>query len=134
MDIWKNIGWDSIMYLAAIAGIDPTLYEAAEIDGCNRLKRMRYITIPGIRGTIGLLFIMGVGGLLSSGFDQIFLLRTPGNMSVADTLDTFVVRVGLQNGQFGYATSIGLIQGIVGLILVVSANKICKRMTEVSLW
>lgn len=134
MDIWKNIGWDSIMYLAAIAGIDPTLYEAAEIDGCNRLKKMWYVTIPGIRGTIGLLFIMGVGGLLSSGFEQIYLLRTPGNMDVADTLDTFVVRVGLLNGQFGYATAIGLIQGIVGLILVIVANKICRKMTEISLW
>ena len=134
MDIWKNIGWDSIMYLAAIAGIDPSLYEAAEIDGCNRLKKMWYITLPGIRGTIGLLFIMGVGGLLSTGFEQIYLLRTPGNMDVADTLDTFVVRVGLLNGQFGYATAIGLIQGIVGLILVVTANKICKKVTEISLW
>jgi len=134
MDLWRNIGWDSILYLAAISGVDPALYEAAEIDGCNKLKKMWYITLPGIRGTIGLLFIMGIGGLLSSGFEQIYLLRTPGNMSVADTLDTFVVRVGLQGGQFGYATAIGLIQGIVGLILVVVCNKISKKMTEVSLW
>src|SRR5690606_2543501 len=119
MDLWRNIGWDSILYLAAISGVDPALYEAAEIDGCTKLKKMWYITLPGIRGTIGLLFIMGIGGLLSSGFEQIYLLRTPGNMSVADTLDTFVVRVGLQGGQFGYATAIGLIQGVVGLILVV---------------
>lgn len=134
MDLWRNIGWDSILYLAAISGVDPALYEAAEIDGCTKLKKMWYITLPGIRGTIGLLFIMGIGGLLSSGFEQIYLLRTPGNMSVADTLDTFVVRVGLQGGQFGYATAIGLIQGVVGLILVVVCNKISKKMTEVSLW
>lgn len=134
MDLWKNIGWNSIIYLAAISGIDPTLYEAASIDGCSKLKKMWHITIPGIRGTIGLLFIIGVGGLLSSGFEQIFLLRTPGNMSVADTLDTFVVRIGLMGGQFGYATAVGLVQGIVGLVLVIVCNKLSRKFTEVSLW
>lgn len=134
MDLWRNIGWDSIMYLAAISGIDPTLYEAAEMDGCGKLKKMWHITLPSIRGTIGILFIMGVGGLLSSGVEQIWLLRTPGNMSLADTLDVYVVRVGLQGGQFGYATAIGLIQGLVGLILVIICNRICKKLTEVSLW
>ena len=134
MDLWRNIGWDSIIYLAAISSVDTALYEAAEMDGCNKLKKMWHITLPGIRGTIGLLFIMGVGGLLSSGVEQVWLLRTPGNMSLADTLDVYVLRVGLQGGQFGYATAIGLIQGLVGLILVVVCNKICKKMTEVSLW
>jgi putative aldouronate transport system permease protein len=134
MDLWRNIGWDSIIYLAAISGVDLSLYEAASIDGCSKLKKMWHITLPGIRGTIGLLFIMGVGGLLSSGFEQIYLLRTPGNMSVADTLDTFVVRIGLMNGQFGYATAVGLVQGIVGLILVVICNKLSKKYTEVGLW
>lgn len=134
MDLWRNIGWDSIIYLAAISGVDLALYEAASIDGCSKLRKMWHITLPGIRGTIGLLFIIGVGGLLSSGFEQIFLLRTPGNMSVADTLDTFVVRIGLMNGQFGYATAVGLVQGIVGLILVVVCNKISKKLTEVGLW
>ncbi|NTV78003.1 MAG: sugar ABC transporter permease [Clostridiales bacterium] len=134
MDLWRNIGWDSIIFLAAIAGVDQALLEAAEIDGCGKLKKMWHVTLPSIRGTIGLLFIMGVGGLLSTGFEQIYLLRTPGNMEVADTLDTFVVRIGLLNGQFGYATAIGLIQGVVGLILVISCNKISKKLTEVSLW
>ena len=134
MDIWRNIGWDSIIYLAAIAGVDAELYEAAEMDGCGKLGRIWHITLPGIRGTIGLLFIMGIGGLLSSGFEQIYLLRTPGNMQLADTLDVYVVRIGLQGGQFGYASAIGLIQGLVGLVMVVAANKICKKMTEVSLW
>ncbi|SHO53201.1 ABC transporter permease [Anaerocolumna xylanovorans] len=134
MDLWRNIGWDSIIYLAAISGVDLSLYEAASIDGCSKLKKMWHITLPGIRGTIGLLFIMGVGGLLSSGFEQIYLLRTPGNMSVADTLDTFVVRIGLMNGQFGYATAVGLVQGVVGLVLVVVCNKLSKKFTEVSLW
>ncbi len=134
MDIWRNIGWDSIIYLGAIAAVDMELYEAASIDGCNRLGQIWHVTLPGIRATIGLLFIMGVGGLLSSGFEQMWLLRTPGNMSVADTLDVWVVRIGLQKGQFGYASAVGLIQGLVGLILVVTANRICKRFTEVGLW
>lgn len=134
MDLWRNIGWDSIIYLAAISGVDTALYEAADMDGCSKLKKMWHITLPSIRGTIGLLFIMGVGGLLSSGFEQIYLLRTPGNMNYADTLDTYVVRVGLQGGQFGYATAIGLIQGVVGLILVIVCNKISKKITEVGLW
>ena len=133
-NIWKEVGWDSIIYLAAISSVDTALYEAAEMDGCGKLKKMWHITLPGIRGTIGLLFIMGIGGLLSSGVDQIWLLRTPGNMTLADTLDVYVVRVGLQGGQFGYATAIGLIQGVVGLILVVISNKICKKVTEVGLW
>ncbi|MBQ8159773.1 MAG: sugar ABC transporter permease [Clostridia bacterium] len=134
MDIWRNIGWDSIIYLAAISGVDQELYEAASMDGCNRLGQCWHVTLPGIRGTIGLLFIMGVGGLLSSGFEQMWLLRTPGNMAVADTLDVYVVRIGLQNGQFGYASAIGLIQGLVGLVLVVATNSISKKFTEVALW
>ena len=134
MDLWRNIGWDSIIYLAAISSVDQELYEAASMDGCNRLGQIWHVTLPGIRGTIGLLFIMGVGGLLSSGFEQMWLLRTPGNMAVADTLDVYVVRIGLQNGQFGYASAIGLIQGLVGLFLVVTTNAVSKKFTEVGLW
>ena len=104
------------------------------MDGCGKLKKMWHITLPSIRGTIGLLFIMGVGGILSSGVDQIYLLRTPGNMSLADTLDIYVLRIGLLNGQYGYATAIGLIQGLVGLFMVLVCNKISRKATEVSLW
>lgn len=134
MDLWQNIGWNSIIYLAAIATVDAELYEAAEVDGCNRFGRIWHVTLPGIRGTIGLLLIMSVGGLLSSGFSQIYLLRTAGNMNVSDTLDIYVVRVGLQRGQFGYASAVGLIQGLVGLCLVVIANTISRRVSEISLW
>lgn len=132
--LWKTIGWNSIIYLAAIAGIDPTLYEAAEIDGANRWHEIRYVTLPGIRSTAGILFILGLGGLISTGFEQIYLLRTPGNMEVADILDTYVIQVGLTGGQYGYATAVGLIQGIVGFIMVVVANKISKKYTEIGVW
>lgn len=134
MDIWQNIGWDSIIYLAAISAVDAELYEAAQVDGCNRIKRIWHVTLPGISNTICLLFIMSIGGLLSSGFNQMYLLRTAGNANVADTLDVYVVRIGLQKGQFGYASAIGLIQGLVGLFLVVTANTISKRVSEVGLW
>lgn len=134
MDLWKGIGYSSIIYLAAISGVDPELYEAAEIDGCGRIKKIWHVTLPCIAGTIGILFILSVGGLISSSYSQILLLRTPGNMALADTLDLFVVRVGLQNGQFGYATAVGLVQGLVGLCLVVTANKISRKYAEVSVW
>ena len=134
MDTWMYIGWDSIIYLAAISNIDQQLYEAAQIDGCNRFKSILHVTIPGILGTVCLLLIMNVGGLLSSGVSQMWLLRTPGNMAVADTLDVYVLRTGLQNGQFGYASAIGLIQGVVGLVLVVATNSISKRVADVGLW
>ena len=123
-----------ILFSMDLSSVDLALYEAAEMDGCGKLGKMWHITLPGIRGTIGLLFIMGVGGLLSSGVEQIWLLRTPGNMSLADTLDVYVLRIGIQGGQFGYATAIGLIQGLVGLVLVVGCNRICKKITEVGLW
>ena len=134
MDLWKGIGWSSILYLAAMSDIDPALYEAARIDGASRFQQMRYITLPGIKGTIGLLFIMGIGGLLSSGYDQILLLQTPGNQPVSQTLDVYVVEIGLANGQFGYATAIGLIQGVVGFFMISLFNWLGRKFTEVSLW
>ena len=117
---------------------DPGRYVGVHHDdhrvGAGRFQRIMHVTLPGIRSTIGLLFIMGVGGLLSSGFQQMWLLRTPGNMTVADTLDVYVVRIGLQQGQFGYASAIGLVQGVVGLVLVVTTNTLSKKFTEVGLW
>lgn len=133
-DIWKTIGWGSIIYLAAMSGIDPELYEAARLDGAHKGQEIFYITIPGIKTTIGILFILGLGGLISSGFEQVFLLRTPGNMALADTLDVYVINTGLSGGQYGYATAVGLIQGIVGLILVTLGNKASRKYTEVSVW
>ena len=132
--IWKGIGWGSIIYLAAIAGIDPLLYEAATIDGANRFKQMIHITLAGILPTIGILFILELGTILRTGFEQNFLLRTPGNMAKADILDTYVVQIGLMQGQYGYATAIGLMQGFAGLIFVVVANKISKKVTDIGLW
>jgi len=106
----------------------------SRIDGANKAHEIIHVTLPGIRSTVGILFILGLGGLISSGYEQIMLLRTPGNMSLADTLDVYVIQMGLLDGQYGYATAVGLIQGIVGLILVYTANRISIKLTEISVW
>lgn len=134
IDIWKNIGWGSIIYLAAISGIDQQLYEAARIDGASKRHEVWHVTIPGIKSTIGIQFILGLGSLVSTGYDQLLLLRKPGNQDLVDTLDVFVIDQGLSKGNYAYATAVGLMQGIVGLILVVCANKLSKKYTEVSVW
>ncbi|MFD0695548.1 ABC transporter permease [Paenibacillus sp. GCM10027628] len=132
--IWQSIGWDSIIYLAAMAGINPELHEAARIDGANKWHEIWHVTLPGIRLTISILFILSLGSILQAGFDQIYLMRTPGNMELADILDTYIIRVGLQNGQYGYATAVGLMQGIIGLILVVAANRASRKFFDESIW
>ncbi|MDD9266697.1 ABC transporter permease [Paenibacillus sp. GCM10023248] len=132
--IWKTVGWDSIIYLAAIAGINPELYEAGRIDGASKWREIWNITLPIIRPTIMILFILSLGSILSAGYDQLYLLRTPGNMDVSEILDTYVISVGLQSGQYGYATAVGMLQGVIGLILVVAANRIARRFSETSVW
>ncbi|MCQ6559457.1 ABC transporter permease [Paenibacillus mendelii] len=132
--VWKSIGWDSIIYLAAIAGINPDMYEAARMDGASKWREIWHITIPSIMPTILILFILSLGSILSAGFDQLYLLRTPGNMHLSDILDTYIIRVGLQGGQYGYATAVGLMQGLIGFILVVLANRLSRRISDTSVW
>jgi len=132
--IWKTIGWDSIIYLAAIAGINQDMYEAAKIDGASKWNEVWHITLPSIRPTIMIVFILSLGSILSAGFDQLYLLRMPGNSELADILDTYVIRVGLQQGQYGYATAVGMMQGLVGLILVIIANRLARKLSDSSLW
>ncbi len=120
--------------MAAIASINPELHEAAKIDGANKWHEIWHVTLPGIRLTISILFILSLGSILQAGFDQIYLMRTPGNMELADILDTYIIRVGLQNGQYGYATAVGLMQGIIGLILVVTANRASKKFFDELIW
>jgi len=131
---WKSIGWDSIIYLAAIAGVNSDMYEAARIDGASKLREIWNVTLPSITPTILILFILSLGNILSAGFDQIYLLRTPGNAHLADILDTYIIRVGLQEGQYGYATAVGLMQGLIGLFLVVVVNRISRKLSDTSLW
>lgn len=136
--IWKEAGWESIIYLAALAGISPELYEAASIDGANRLQKMLHISWPGIRGTVTVLLILAVGQLMSGGgamtgssFDQIFNLYSSPVYEVADTIDTFVYRISFTIGaNFGYVTAAGLVKSVINLVLLYTANSVTKKIGE----
>ena len=131
-NIWKEFGWDSIIYMAALTGIDPQLYEAAGIDGANRLQKMLHITWPGIRSTVCIMLILQVGGIMSgASFDQVFNLYSAPVYPVADTIDTFVYRKSFMLGtNFGYTTAVGLLKSVIGVGMIWGANKITTKMGE----
>ena len=129
-DIWKGVGWGSIVYVAAITGIDQQLYEAARIDGAKKLQEIWHITLPSIRPTIITLFIFAVGGLMSAGFDQIYNLYSGAVYEVADVLDTFVYRNGIGDGNYSYATAAGLFQNVIGFALLIVTNFIVKKLSD----
>lgn len=128
--IWKGAGWGTIVYLAAITNVDEQLYEAAEMDGASKLRKMWHITLPCIRPTIVTLLILKVGDVLELGFEHMFLLMNSMNRDVAQIFDTFVYTAGIRNGQLSYSTAVGLFKGLVGLVLVVAANKLAKKVGE----
>ncbi len=133
-DIWKNVGWNSIIYLAAITGIDPVMYEAAEIDGCGRLRRIWYITLPSIRSTIVILLIMNMGSLFSSNFDQMYMLNVGPVGDVAETIDTYVYNYGVKKLNYGIGTALGIVRMGVAFVLISIANFIAKRFGESGIW
>ncbi len=133
-DIWKEAGWGTVVYLAAITNISPDLYEAATVDGATRFQKIWNITLPAIAGTIAIMLILRTGSLLSAGFDQMYVLQTSATMDVGDVLDTFVYRYGLAQGRFSYAAAAGLFQSVVGLILVSLSNFITGRMGQDGIW
>lgn len=134
MNLWKETGFASIVFIAAIAGIDTQLYEAARIDGANKLKQIIHVTLPGILPTIVVMFIMKIGNLLNVGYESIILLYQPATYETADVISTYVYRSGLTDGRYDFATAVGLFNSIVALVLVVSANKLSRKLTESSLW
>ena len=125
--IWKETGWGTIIFLAALAGVDVELYEAAIVDGAGRLRRLIHITLPSIMSTIVVLLILRIGYVLDNGFEQIFLMTNALNHSVADVFDTYVYEVGLRLGAFSYSTAIGMFKAVVGLILIWSTNFLAKK-------
>jgi len=125
--IWKETGWGSIIFLAAIAGIDPQLYEAAKIDGASRWKQVLHVTLPGMIPTISIMLILTVPNLLNVGFDQIFPLQNPLNLPISEVIDTYVVKTGINLGYFGPAAAIGLAMSIVQFLLVIGANQLSKN-------
>ena len=128
--VWKEVGWNTIIYLAAMAGIDPTLYEAAEIDGCNRYHKMWFITLPGIRATIIILLIMSIGHILDAGFELQYLLRNGLIQDVAETIDIFVLEYGIKMSNFSLATAAGMFKNVVNITLIFLANWIARRSGE----
>jgi len=132
--ILKEAGWGAIIYLAALSGIDPQQYEAATMDGATRFQKLIYVTLPGIRNTIILLFILQIGRMMDYGFEQIFILYNPMVYDVGDVLSTYIYRIGLQDARFSVATAIGFFQSFIGLILIWVANTIARRTSNVSIW
>ncbi len=132
--IWKDFGWSSIVFLAALTGINPEIYEAAEIDGANRIQRIIHVTIPGLTPVITIMFIFAVGKLITDDFDQIFNLYNPAVYKVGDVLSTYTYRVGLVQMRYSYATAVGMFKNIISFALVLTANTITKRINEYGLW
>ncbi|MDR1971284.1 MAG: ABC transporter permease subunit [Treponema sp.] len=128
--VWKEVGWNTIIYLAAIVGIDPTLYEAAEIDGSNRYQKMWHITLPGIKPTITILLIMSIGRILDAGFEMQYLLRNGLIQDVSDTIDIFVLEFGFRHNNFSLATAAGMFKNVVNVTLIFIANWIARKTGE----
>lgn len=133
-NIWKGCGWSSVVYLAAIMGIDSQLYEAAELDGASRMQRIIHVTIPSILPTIVIMFIFAMGGVINDDFDQIYNLLNARVMSVGDVIGTYTYRVGLQQMDYGYATAVGLFKNVVALFLIGISNFVSKKVSGSSLW
>ncbi|WP_425431923.1 ABC transporter permease [Gracilibacillus ureilyticus] len=131
--IWKEVGWGTIIYLAAITAINPSLYEAAVIDGANRFKQTLYITLPLMLPTITVLFLLNIGNFLELGFDQIYNLLTPMTYSVGDIIETYVYRAGVLQGQYSLTTAIGLFQSVIGFVLLWIFNRLARK-SEQGLW
>jgi len=133
-NVWQEMGWNAIIYIAAISGIDDSLYEAGMIDGANRFQQTIFITLPSISGTVVISLILAVGGMLSVGSEKILLLMNDLNKETADVISTYVYRLGLIDNNYSYSTAVGLFDAVIGLILVGGANLVSRRITGTSLW
>ncbi|MBP1995152.1 ABC transporter permease [Paenibacillus eucommiae] len=132
--IWKEVGWGMIIYLAAIAGIDPQQYEAARMDGAGKLRQVWHITLPGMRHIIVIMFILSIGGIMDAGFEQIFLLYSPPVYEVSDIIDTYVYRKGLVEVQYSFAAAVGLFKSVIAFALILSANYVAKKFDQEGIW
>ncbi|WP_152393846.1 ABC transporter permease [Paenibacillus guangzhouensis] len=132
--IWQEIGYSSILYLAAITGIDAEMYEAAKMDGCSKFKQIIHITLPSLRPTIITLFILAIGGIISVGFDKILLMYSPATYDVADVISTYVYRKGIIDQDYGFSSAIGLFNSLVSIVFVFGANYFSRKLLKESLW
>lgn len=132
--VWQGMGWSSIIYLAALAGIDPSLHEAARVDGANRLRRIWHINLPGIMPTVVILLILNVGQVMSVGFEKIYLMQNNLNLESSDVISTYVYTQGILGAQYSFAAAVGLFNSVINVILLVTVNQIAKKVNETSLW
>lgn len=132
--IWKDSGWGTIIYLAAITGISSDLYEAAKIDGANKLKCLKYITLPSIKSTVVIMLILRLGSIMNNGFEQIFILQNSKNLGVSEVFETYTYRLGLLGGRYSFATTVGLFTSVIGIIFLLASNKIANKMGEEGIW
>lgn len=133
-NVWQFMGFNAIIYIAALAGVDQEMYEAASIDGASRMQKIIHISIPSIMGTIIILFIMRLGSLMSVGFEKVYLMQNSVTLSASEVISTFIYKNGVQKGQFSYSTAVGLFNSAINFILLISANTISKKTTKTSLW
>ncbi len=132
--IWKEAGWGTVIYLATLSGISPEYYEAARVDGANRMQQIRYVTLPGLANTIVILLVLQIGGLMNNGFEQIYLFQNDLNLSVSDVFETYTYQIGISSGQYSYSTAVGLFKNVVGMVLVLSSNRIAKKLGGATLY
>ena len=133
-NVWQNMGWNAIIYIAALAGVDPALYEAATMDGASRIQKIIHVSVPCILPTIVTMFILRIGQLMTIGFEKAYLMQNSLNIGKSEIISTLVYKNGIQKGDYSYATAVGLMNSVVNLILIVTANTVCRRALDESLW
>ncbi|MBO9606081.1 MAG: sugar ABC transporter permease [Paenibacillaceae bacterium] len=133
-DIWQHLGWEAIIYLAALASIDPQLYEAAEMDGAGRWRKMWHVTLPGIAPAIFILGILNIGHVLEIGFEKVYLLYSPATYPTADIIQTYVYRLGITSASYSYASAIGIFLSVISFVFIVAANQLARKTGQTSLW
>jgi putative aldouronate transport system permease protein len=133
-DVWQTMGYSAVIYLAALAGVDPSLYEAAKVDGASRLQKIINIDLPGLMPAAIIILILSVGNIMGIGFEKIYLLQNPLNLSTSEIISTYVYKIGLLNANYSFATAVGLFNSVINLILLVCVNEIAKRVSNNSLW
>ena len=132
--IWQNTGWSAIVYLSALTAIDPTLYEAAIVDGAGRLRQVWHITLPGIRSTIIIMFILQLGKIMNVGFEKVYLLQNPLNLGASEVISTYLYKKGIINANYSYSTAIGLFNSVINFGMVLISNTISRKVGEISMW
>ena len=133
-NIWKEAGWGTIIYLAALSSISPDLYEAATVDGANRWQKIRHITLPGIASTVVITLVLQIGGLMNNGFEQIYLFQNDLNVQVSEVFEIYTYKIGIVSGRYSYSTAVGLFKNIIGTILIFSTNRITKKLGGATLF